>query len=316
MVTALVALTLALAFANGANDVSKGIATLAGSGVSKTRAAIVWGTVWTIAGALTASFGQQALAATFSGKGLLRAPVTSPVFLLAVAIGAIGWLLVATFTGMPVSTTHALVGALCGAGIVSSRGVIWTAVIVKIGLPLALSPLISVTIVMAIYALMKRRPAATTLHAQASESGFATIDMLHWLVAGLTSFFRGLNDTPKIVALSVTTAGIYPLVACAMGLGGVIFGFRVTETLARRVTKIEPGEGFTANLVTSALVAAASRYALPVSTTHIATGSIVGGGLARGRELQWKTIRDVLLAWLVTLPAAALLGGAAYAALR
>src|SRR5689334_12160181 len=124
MIAILVALTVALAFSNGANDVSKGIATLAGSGVSNMRVAIVWGSAWTVAGALTASRGQQALAATFSGKGLLRVPIASPAFLLAVAIVAIGWLLIATFTGMPVSTTHALAGALCGAGIVSASGVI------------------------------------------------------------------------------------------------------------------------------------------------------------------------------------------------
>ena len=316
MIVALVALTIALAFANGANDVSKGIATLAGSGVSNMRAAIVWGSIWTVTGALVASIGQQALAATFSGKGLLRSPVDSPAFLLAVAIGAIGWLLVATVTAMPVSTTHALAGALCGVGIVSARGVMWKAVIVKIGLPLALSPLVSVTILLVIHGAMRRAPIPAVFRTQTSESGFTTVDMLHWLFAGLTSFFRGLNDTPKIVALSAATAGIYPLVAVAMGLGGIIFGFRVTETLARRVTQIEPGEGFVANLVTSALVAAASQYALPVSTTHVSTGSIAGAGLARGRELQWKTIRDVLLAWLVTLPVSALLGGAAFIALR
>ena len=316
MIAALVVLTVALAFANGANDVSKGIATLVGSGAAQDRRIVVWGTLWTVAGAMTAAFATQRLVATFSGKGLLQSPDASPRFLLAVACGAVGWLLIATRIGLPVSTTHALTGALCGAGVAGAGGIFWRAVGAKVALPLALSPLLSLVAVVAIDFVMKRIPVPVTAGVRSSESGSVSIDMLHWLLAGTTSFFRGLNDTPKIVALSAATFGIYPLVAMAMGLGSLLWGFRVTETLAKKVTKIERGEGFTANFVTSALVAAASAYALPVSTTHVSTGAIVGAGLARSETVRWKTIRDVLLAWLVTLPVAALLGGAAYAALR
>ena len=151
------------------------------------------------------------------------------------------------------------------------------------------------------------------------------LDALHWLSSALTSLARGLNDTPKIVALGVAaSAGLglsgfsfYALVAAAMGAGSLVAGFRVTETLARRVTPMSPAEGFCANLVTTLLVGLASVAALPVSTTHVSSGAIVGIGLHRGAgSVRWRTMREMLLAWLVTLPAAALAGGAAYAALR
>src|SRR5437762_1128475 len=319
MFALILALTLALAFANGANDVSKGIATLVGSGIANYRAIILWGTIWTVTGAMTAAFGAQTLVATFSGNGLLQMPDASPKFLFAIAAGATAWLLIATRSGLPVSTTHALIGALCGAAIASGHIVKWSAVLTKVALPLALSPFLSIIIVLAIRPLFHLAPSnPTRKNAPVSaEAGFTTTDALHWLFAGATSFFRGMNDAPKIVALSAAVTGIYPLVAIAIAAGSIIYGFRVTETLARKVTQIEPRDGFLANLVTSFLVAAASGYALPVSTTHVSTGAMVGIGAAHGGgELRWKTIRDVLLAWLVTLPVAAILGGAIFIALR
>jgi len=348
MLLALVALTLFLAFMNGANDVSKGIATLVGSGVSNYRLAVSWGTAWTVAGALTAMIATQQLVAAFSGKGLLRTPVDGPSFALAVAGGAIGWLLIATRTGLPVSTTHALAGALCGAGIASSGfgGVAWSTIAAKVALPLAVSPLASLAIVFAVSPLIRRERSREPLCVCVTEPSLVTpegvvlrdglalevapasvceeapavarvkpLDAAHWLTAGATSFFRGMNDTPKVVAIGIAAAAasglaakpLYALVALAMGAGSLIWGFRVTETLARKVTAIEPFDGFVANGVTSALVGLASFYALPVSTTHVSSGAILGIGLANRQQVRWKTLGEMLLAWVVTLPVAALL---------
>ena len=151
------------------------------------------------------------------------------------------------------------------------------------------------------------------------------LDSLHWTSAGATSFFRGLNDTPKILALGIAaTAGFgisafafYALVAVAMSLGSVLGGFRVTETLARKVTRITHDDGLLANLTTSALVSAASFWALPVSTTHVSSGAIIGiGAESKESGLQWKTVREMLLAWVVTLPVAGLLAALVYVAVR
>ena len=135
----------ALAYANGANDVSKGVATLVGSGTSRYRQALVWGTAWTAAGSLAAGIFSRALIDTFS-KGIIGPHhQMSGTFLLAALIGAIIWVLLATWTGLPVSTTHAITGALCGAAVAAFgwRGVLWTSLEHKVVFPLLFSPLVS-----------------------------------------------------------------------------------------------------------------------------------------------------------------------------
>jgi inorganic phosphate transporter, PiT family len=353
-----------LAWANGSNDISKGIATLVGSGVSNFRAAVIWGTLWTVGGGLVAAFASQGLVATFSGRGFLDRPASGPAFLSAVAIGAIAWVLFASRTGLPVSTTHSIAGALAGAGIVAqgAASLHWGTFAQKVALPLGLSPVISVLLVSAVFPLLARTTArfeayclclerrvvvampasgamiamsATTETVVATEAECASsptvtarlsaIDALHWASSALTSLARGLNDTPKIVALGIVAAAtlgisgvpFYLLVALAMGAGSLIAGFRVTETLARKVTPMSPGEGFAANLVTTLLVGTASLVALPVSTTHVSSGAIIGIGLHRGVEtIRWRTVRDMLLAWVVTLPVSALIAAGAFALLR
>ena len=152
----LIALTLVLGFANGANDVSKGIATLVGAGVSDYRRAVTWGSLCTMAGAIAAAFASQALVATFGGKEILIRPATSSSFLLAIAIGAIGWLLIATRTGLPVSTTHSIAGALIGAALASGNGVVWSALAQKIALPLAVSPLLALMLLLIVSPFFRR----------------------------------------------------------------------------------------------------------------------------------------------------------------
>ena len=347
----LIAATLVLAFANGANDVSKGIATLVGSGISNYRRAILWGSFCTVAGGLVAPFASQGLVSTFSGKDLLLQPASEPQFLFAIAAGAIGWLLIATRTGLPVSTTHSLAGALIGAAIVSRgmSGLAWSAVATKIALPLLGSPLLSLLIVLAVVPLVRPllqradryclcveerelvnvtaggasyRQRVPEMNVAPVEScttpvaRFAAIDTLHWVTSGATSFFRGLNDTPKILAVGVGAAALtgmsagyaYVLVAAAMGAGSVMAGFRVTRTLAEKVTPMTPSNGFMANVVTSILVGTASQFALPVSTTHVSSGAIIGIGVSEPRRaVRWKTVAEMLSAWAVTLPVSAIL---------
>ena len=354
-----------LAWANGSNDVSKGIATLVGSGVTSFRTAVIWGTVWTVAGGVVAAFASQGLVATFSGKGFLAAPASGAVFLASVAAGAVAWVLFASRTGLPVSTTHAIAGALAGAGIVSegASALHWAFLGVRVALPLALSPLVSVALIYAVFPLLNRgvlraaaycvcierrfalvpagglalssdsgADASSTVVARVEEcdtsptvtARIEALDALHWVSSALTSFARGLNDTPKIVAFGVVASAVlglsalsfYALVAAGMGAGGLVAGLRVTETLARKVTPMSPAEGFCANRVTTLLVGLASLVALPVSTTHVSSGAIIGIGLHRGAaSLRWPTVRDMLLAWLVTVPVAALVGGLACAVL-
>ena len=361
-------LVMALAYANGTNDVSKAIATLVGSGVTNYRIAILWGTIWTVAGAGLSALVASAMLKTFS-RGLIQPGITTPPALaLAILIGAIGWVLVASRTGLPVSTTHALTGALVGAGLASigSQGLVWPAIIGKIGLPLLLSPILALTVSFLVHPVIRHvaerwegaclcvMPASRALvtidargntrtllqtgafgqpvvavPSQCDRAGLngltVGLDSIHWLSSGLASLARGANDTPKIMAMlflggaaaswpSVTVQlGMLAAAALAMGLGSYIGGFRVTEVLAEKVTRMDHVEGLSANLTTSSLVLVSATMGLPVSTTHVSSSAIIGIGVLKGlRAVRWTTVRDMVLAWIVTLPAAGILAALAY----
>ena len=151
------------------------------------------------------------------------------------------------------------------------------------------------------------------------------LDTIHWFSSGLASLARGTNDTPKIVALlllggtltswnhSTAQAILFTSVAVAMGLGSFFGGLRVTEVLAEKVTKMDHAEGLSANLTTSSLVLVSATLGLPVSTTHVSSSAIIGIGLFKGiRAVRWTTVRDMVLAWVITLPASGLLACLTY----
>ncbi len=365
---AFVVVTIAgfLAFANGANDVSKGVATLVGSGVTDYRRAIAWGTAFTAAGGLLAAFFAGAMLSTF-GKGLV-VPSVTPTFAAALAtlVGAAAWVAIATRTGFPVSTTHALVGALTGVAATAYGvgSIQWSALGGKVFLPLLASPLAAFLLTSLALRLTGSRPAgagaaidcacaelepgvvaqggsraaAAALVPGASLRVYTgnsaecaaarpavrvTLDHLHWLSSGATSLARGMNDAPKIVALALAAAALGPSagasapalfvsVVAGMVIGSLVAGRRVARVLAEKVTTMDHREGFAANVVTAVLVTVGAVQGLPMSTTHVSSGGIVGAG-ARRRSLRHRTLRDIALAWVVTLPAAALLGTAAYA---
>lgn len=143
------------------------------------------------------------------------------------------------------------------------------------------------------------------------------LDFVHFLSAGSVGFARGLNDTPKIVALLLVMKTFdvkfgMLLVAVAMAVGGLWNARRVAITMSKKITPLNPGQGFTANLVTSMLVILASRFGLPVSTTHVSVGSLFGIGLIT-REANRRVVSGILMSWVLTLPIAAILSAAIYA---
>jgi len=365
----IVLVSAGLAYANGANDVSKGIATLVGSGVTDYRRAILWGSLWTGAGGVLGAVFAGAMLTTF-GSGLL-AGGASPTFLAALAAlaGAASWVVLATRAGLPVSTTHAIIGSLIGVAMPAygAGAVQWAGLGGKVVLPLLLTPLLSLVLTSVILRATRARAgagsaAADCLCAELSPSLVAlgtggatasptldaarpqlritsaraetcaterpqalrvTLGHLHWLTSGATSLARGMNDAPKIVALSLAASALgattamptpvlYTVVTVAMVAGSLVAGLRVTRVLAEEVTPMDDREGFTANLVTAALVTAGAVHGLPMSTTHVASGGIFGAGAQRG-TLDRRLLRNILLAWVVTLPAAALLGAGCYA---
>jgi PiT family inorganic phosphate transporter len=363
---AIVLAVLFLAYSNGANDNLKGVATLLGSGTTDYRRARAWATVTTLAGSLLALTLAQGLVEAFRGKGLVPDTVTARTdFRLAVSLAAALTILLATQAGLPVSTTHALIGGLVGAGTLAATEdmrlrVLGTAFV----LPLVFSPVIAMlltVVVSPVFRLARRASgvsdqaemAAIKVHAGAESRGDAlatgdaitdaradeargerardagqalgrevgpVIDALHYLSGGAVGFARGLNDTPKIVALMLAGDAFHPnlgLAAAAtfMALGGVLNAHRVAETMSRKITRMSPGQGLAANLVTALLVTTASRWGLPVSTTHVAVGALFGIGTVTGMA-QARTILAILLAWTTTLPIAAALAAGVYLALR
>ena len=143
-----------------------------------------------------------------------------------------------------------------------------------------------------------------------------TLDKLHFLSSGIVSFARGLNDTPKIAALlllapafGVSTSLV--LIGIVIAIGGMLSARRVAETMSNKITTMNHGQGFTANVITGLIVIGASRFGLPVSTTHVSCGSLFGIGAVSGGA-KTKTIVTILLAWVTTLPLAAGLASLSY----
>jgi len=363
MLILLLLAVLLLAYSNGANDNFKGVATLFGSGTTRYGRALAWATLTTLAGSLLALLLAHGLVDSFKGKGLVPDAVTREhAFLLAVSLGAGLTVLLATLTGLPVSTTHALIGGLIGAGLLATSGQVnFRALLGSFLVPLLLSPALSMLLTVAVYPALRagRRRlgigretcvcvgevyepvrvgadggltlvrsgiaigtgsvAECVERYQGRMLGFdaaALLDGLHYASAGAVGFARGLNDTPKIVALLLAAEIVTPdlglaTVALAMAIGGLVNARRVAETMSRRITRMNPGQGFAANLVTSSLVILASRFGLPVSTTQVSVGALFGIGAVNGTA-QRGVVLGILLAWLTTLPMGAAFAAAIY----
>ncbi len=347
-------LVLILAWSNGANDISKGIATLVGNGSANARAAVLWGTFCTALGGLVALLWGAALIKTFSSAFLDADFIVDLHFIASTLLGAAGWVFVATRLGWPVSTTHALLGGVVGAvwAVAGFSGLQMDAVTRKALLPLLISPLIAVVLcagllLLARY-LARRVPGWTPGCCEeeewrqnpftcenGSESKTAAMGnkqqrlswrgkiwiVLHWFSSGLTSFARGLNDVPKIAAFLILITSLSPelsrqlgtgssgpilLVTLVMTAGSLLGGFRVLNILAHRVVPMDASQGLTANVGTSMLVLLASPLGIPVSTTHVSTGSLLGiRWYDRVKPQQGDALKSILFAWLVTLPIAA-----------
>jgi inorganic phosphate transporter, PiT family len=356
--------SLFIAYANGANDNFKGVATLFGSGTTHYKQALYWASVTTFLGSICASLFAVKLIHTFSGRGLVPdSLVENTSFLTAVVLGAGITVFLAARFGIPISTTHSLTGALVGAGLIGVGEIGYTVLIEKFLIPLLASPLIAIGLTAFFYYCTRFLARAASINKKTcicvgekvipvghlgvlpggmlstTELRLADIviddkeackskavemylgkmfgielqkilDGFHFLSAGCVSFARGLNDTPKMVAF-IFAAGIFGLdcnvvlIASTILLGGLFGAKRVAHTVSQKITPMTHGQGLTANLVTAFLVIFASRFGVPVSTTHVSCGSLFGIGAVSGKA-NWHVISGILSAWLLTLPVAGL----------
>ena len=352
-----------LAYSNGANDNFKGVATLFGSGTTNYKKAINWATITTFSGSVAAIFLANELVKNFSGKGLVpNELITMPIFAISIVFGAALTVFVATKIGMPISTTHSLVGALFGAGVMAVGSQFNFE---KLGstflMPLIVSPLMAAIVSFIAYLIFRffrkklgvtkttnlnirekqnlsvatlnmdktvSLKSTTTLEATIKNtietyegtilglSSQKVLDSLHYLSAGIVSFARGLNDTPKIIGLLIIINAIdikwsMVIIALVMAVGGLLNAKKVGVTMSKKITPMNSGQGFTANLVTGLLVTTASIHGMPVSTTHVSVGSIFGIGTVT-KKADYKMIGKILLSWLLTLPMAAIISALLY----
>ncbi|MEO6575291.1 MAG: inorganic phosphate transporter [Polyangiaceae bacterium] len=322
-----------LAVVNGANDVSKGIATLVGSAVTDLRRGIMIGAIFTGFGALAGAGFLTDTARTFGSDLLVEGTVPTPAAAIAVVLGAGLCVLIATILAIPISTTHAIVGAMGGVGIVAfgMQNVRLGAVILKVAIPLALSPLLAfgMTVALTRFMLAQKEKGTGSGRADTIVGSMSTqmVDKFaqsHWFVACGTCFGRGMLDAPKLLALPLaagTLSGnndiqyaLFLIIAGGMVVGSVLGGAKVTKTMSERITRIGSGSGFVAALVTALLVNAAAVTELPIATTQVSFTAIVGTSMGAhgGQRLNMATVRRALIAWLLTLPVAALMGIAVY----
>ena len=358
LIVSLLLAVLALAWANGANDNLKATATAYGSGAIDYARARQLATAAQLSGSLASIVLAKALLDAFGGKGLLPPEVVGdPSFLVAVAAAAAITVLAATRVGLPISTTHALVGGLAGAGFVLAPAQLcWSALGGSYFLPLLLTPLMAASAAGVVYPLAHRLRESLGIRTNSclcvgsaadrvdvTDQGVmllrrselsvrladheacrliyggqmfgisvqSLVDRLHVTSAFALGFARGLNDTPKVLALWVAAgwSGLDPhfsllVVAATMAAGGWLRAQRVAETLAHRITPLRHGQELLSNGIASSLVIGASLLGSPVSTTHVSAGAVFGIGLWNDRTDWWR-VTGIIGAWITTLPFAA-----------
>jgi PiT family inorganic phosphate transporter len=313
-----IAIGLAFDFTNGFHDTANYVATWVGTRAMSPRAAVVVSAVANLAGA----FVTTAVAKTV-GKGLIDTNLVSNQVLLAALLGAIVWNLLTWWLGLPSSSTHALVGGLCGAALVKagSKGVLWHGLWEKVIVPAAASPVIgflgAFVLVVLIYRLFFR-----------ASPGMANRGFRYGqLVSGTwVAFTHGANDAQKtmgVIALALYTHGsissfyiptwVKIVAALTIGAGTYVGGWRIIRTLGQRIYKMAPEHGFAAQIAAGSTLYLGTHYGFPISTTHVVTGSVMGAGATRRLSaVRWGVAGNIVFAWLLTLPAAGLVAAGLY----
>jgi inorganic phosphate transporter, PiT family len=309
---------LAFDFTNGFHDTANYVATWVGTRALSPRAAVAVSAAANLAGA----FVTTAVAKTV-GKGIIDTGLATETTVLAALIGAIVWNLLTWRLGLPSSSTHALIGGLVGAALVQSgaKGVQWKGIWDKVLVPGALSPVFGFAaaflVIVLIYRLLFRAP-----------PGLAHRGFRYGQLASGTwvAFTHGANDAQKtmgVIALALYTHGsissfyIPDWVKITAGLtiaaGTYAGGWRIIRTLGQRIYKMQPEHGFTAQLAAGSTLWVGTRLGFPISTTHVVTGSVMGAGAVRGLSaVKWGVAGNIVVAWLLTLPMAALVAAALY----
>lgn len=320
LIISVVLLALAFDYINGFHDTANAIATSVSTRALTPKVAVVLAASLNFMGAMYST----GVAKTIGSDLVKSAQMVNEQIIMAAMLGAIVWNLLTWWLGIPSSSSHALVGGVIGAVLVS-KGAAALKIdgIMKIVASLVLSPLVAIIsgfILMNILFFIFYRISATTCRVN---SKFKRMQILS---AAMMSFSHGSNDAQKamgIITLTLVSAGYLPTLevpiwvkigaALSMGAGTAAGGWRIIRTMGGKIFKLEPMSGFTADLNSSIVIFSATLLHLPVSTTHVVSGSIMGVGTAkRVRAVRWGVAQQMVAAWVLTIPSTALVSGLAY----
>jgi inorganic phosphate transporter, PiT family len=324
LLIALIVLALAFDFLNGLHDAANSIATVVATRLLGPVQAVAFAAFFNFAAYfLMLVFPELHKVADTIGKGIIDKDLVTPAVVFGALVGAMFWNVVTWLKGIPSSSSHALVGGLVGAGVAHAglTGVQWTGLNMTLA-AIALAPLLGMAIAMLVMLLTSWLAVRAT--ARGAERTFRA---LHLVSAAAYSTGHGLNDAQKtmgIIAVLLYSTGYlsgefhvphWVAISCyiAIGLGTLMGGWKIIETMGSRITKLSQHQGFSASTGGSVMLFAASGFGIPVSTTHTITGSIIGAGVARrASAVRWGVAGNVLVAWFVTIPASAAVGALFY----
>jgi PiT family inorganic phosphate transporter len=315
----LIAIALVFDFLNGLHDAANSIATIVSTRVLPPRAAVVWAAFFNFIAFLF--FGLHV--AQTIGTGIIDPGVVSPRVIFAALMGAISWNVITWWVGIPSSSSHALIGGLLGAGVATAGpgAIVWQGVL-KTAAAIFLSPaagfVLALVLVLGVsWAFVRSTPYGVD----------HMFRRLQFVSASLYSLGHGGNDAQKTMGI---IAGLlfaqghlgsqfhvppWVVLSCqvAMALGTLFGGWRIVRTMGSKITRLTPVQGFCAETGGALTLFAATWLGIPVSTTHTITGAIVGVGAARRvSAVRWDVASDVVVAWVLTMPAAAIIAALFY----
>jgi PiT family inorganic phosphate transporter len=322
IVAAIVVVGLAFDFTNGFHDAANAIATSIGTRALTPRVALAMAAVMNLLGATISTGVAQTV-----GKGIIITPTGHAGLRIVAAalLGAIVWNLLTWYFGLPTSSSHALIGGLVGAAIGASSGVQWSGVVDKIIIPMLVSPVLGFGLsylvhVAIMWAFRRARPGTANRRFRRAQV----------FSAAAMALGHGLQDAQKtmgVIVLALVVAGyqndfhvpewVVFAVAAALAAGTTAGGWRIIRTLSRRVVALDPSRGFAAEITAATMLYATAALQLPVSTTHTITSAILGAGATRRfKAVRWGIAGNIVIAWVLTLPGAAMAAAVTYLLLR
>jgi inorganic phosphate transporter, PiT family len=319
IVVFLIVVALAFDFLNGFHDAANSIATIVSTGAMSPRWAVAWAAFFNFVAFLV--FG--AAVASTVGKGIIDMSIVDHRVVFGALCGAIAWNLITWYYGIPSSSSHALVGGLCGAAI--AKGGVHTLVpagVFKTSVAIVLSPLFGFVLAVALMIAV-----SWIFHRSTPKRVDRWFRYLQFVSAAFYSIGHGGNDAQKtmgiiwmlLIAAGYSDAGdhlpFWVVIVCqaAMGFGTLFGGWRIVRTMGMKITKLRPVGGFCASASGAITLFIATGLGIPVSTTHTITGSIVGVGSARSfNAVRWGVAGNIVWAWLFTIPGSAFIAGIAW----